>query len=330
MESTEKRPERRARREPAVPAEPKPGSAPADQPDAVPIEPLSVDDLAGALELSASASWNQNEADWRLMLTLGRAWGVRATDALGHERLAASVVALPYGSEFAWVSMVLVLPEFRGRGYASQLLRHALGELAWRGIAAILDATPAGHPIYVPLGFIDSWGFRRYRREAPAPGASVRGTAIPPVSAGERPAAVRPLRDTDWPSILAIDRPAFGADREALLRSLAARLPGAARVAERDGRIVGFVFGRDGREASQIGPLLAADAAVARALIDAALSSLDGPVYLDLTDRHAELLPWLQSRGFAFQRPFTRMLRGIPATPGDPARIVLVAGPELG
>ena len=70
--------------------------------------------------------------------------GIRAADASGSERLVASTVALPYGDEFAWVSMVLVLPEFRGRGYASLLLRHALGELAWRGIAAILDATPAG------------------------------------------------------------------------------------------------------------------------------------------------------------------------------------------
>jgi len=284
------------------------------------IARLAVADLADAVALSASASWNQNEADWRLMLTLGRAWGIRAADASGNERLAASVATLPYGSEFAWVSMVLVLPGFRGRGYATRLLAHALDELAWRGIAAILDATPDGRPIYLPLGFVDCWGFSRYWREAsarPKPG---------PVET----VAVRPLRDTDWPAILGIDRPAFGADREALLRSLAARLPRAAHVAEHDGRITGFVFGRDGREASQLGPLLAPDTATARALLEAALCTIDGPVYLDLADRHADLLDWLQSRGFAFQRPFTRMIRGLPKAPGDPTPIVLVAGPELG
>lgn len=286
------------------------------------IERIGVADLASALELSASASWNQNEADWRLMLVLGQAWGIRAPDASGSERLVASTVALPYGDEFAWVSMVLVLPEFRGRGYASQLLRHALGELAWRGIAAILDATPAGRPVYLGQGFVESWGFRRHRREArPRVDAPREGAGA---------VVARPLRDTDWPSILAIDRPAFGADREALLRWLAARLPAAAHVAERGGRLTGFVFGRDGREASQVGPLLADDDETASALLDAALSRLDGPVYVDLTDRHAQLLPWLQSRGFVFQRPFTRMLHGMPAVPGDPSRIVLVAGPELG
>jgi len=53
-------------------------------------------------------------------------------------------------------------------------------------------------------------------------------------------------------------------------------------------------------------------------------------VYADLLDRHGELLPWLQQRGFVFQRPFTRMVHGSDAAPGDPTLIVLVAGPELG
>ena len=36
------------------------------------IEPLGVEDLPGALALSLSANWNQNAADWRTMLALGR------------------------------------------------------------------------------------------------------------------------------------------------------------------------------------------------------------------------------------------------------------------
>ena len=156
MGNTEKPAERRVRRAKAGPAANHDGAARNGSAAGAPIGPLGVADLAGALELSASASWNQNEADWRLMLTLGRGWGIRALDDGGRERLAASVIALPYGDEFAWVSMVIVLPAFRGRGYASQLLEHALGELAWRGIAAILDATPDGHPIYVAKGFVDT------------------------------------------------------------------------------------------------------------------------------------------------------------------------------
>ncbi|MCW5658146.1 MAG: GNAT family N-acetyltransferase [Burkholderiaceae bacterium] len=289
------------------------------EPDAAAaIVPLRLQDLPGALALSLSANWNQNEADWRSMLTLGRGFGIHAAADDGVTRLAASVVVLPYGDDFAWVSMVLVLPAFRRRGYASLLLRHALAGLSAQGRAAVLDATPAGHAVYVQEGFIDTWGFARYRREARPDGAAMSG-------------ATRPLRDADWPAIEALDTPAFGANRGALLRALAQRLPLAARVAEQGGRVIGFVLGRDGREATQVGPLIAADDAVAHQLLADTLVALPGPLYLDLLDRRrALLLPWLQAQGFQFQRPFTRMVHGRRDAPGDAATIVLAAGPELG
>ncbi len=287
-----------------------------------PIAALTTADLAGALRLSESAHWNQNEADWRSMLGRGQGWAIHARDVAGAVQLAASTLVLPYGA-FAWISMVLVLPEFRRRGYATQLLRHALAHLATRGLTAVLDATPAGRAVYAKEGFRDTWGFARYRREdRPAtPGPAPRAGAV-----------TRPIRDSDWPAIAALDAPAFGADRQGLLRNLAARLPDAARVLEDSatGRLRGFVFGRDGRDTSQIGPLVADADDSAIALIADALRATPGPVCIDLLDRRRTLLPWLQEQGFAFQRPFTRMAHAAPGAPGHSDAVVLVAGPELG
>jgi GNAT superfamily N-acetyltransferase len=284
------------------------------------VRPLQPDDVPAAMQLSASAQWNQHADDWSMMLRLGQGWGIDAVDEAGQGRLAASVVVLPYGSHFAWVSMVLVLPEFRRRGFAQQLLRHALAHLRVQGRAAVLDATPAGHAVYLQEGFADTWGFARYRREAMAvlPG---------------RPAApaTRLLAEGDWPAIDALDRVAFGASRLPLLRCLAERQPQAARVLEQGGRLCGYVLARNGREAAQIGPLWATDAPAAMGLLHDALQPLrDQAVYIDLLDHHRELLPWLQALGFVFQRPFTRMVHGTAAAPGEPAAIVLAAGPELG
>jgi GNAT superfamily N-acetyltransferase len=282
--------------------------------DAAHCRPLTPADLPAALQLSAAASWNQDEDDWRTMLRLGRGWGIDAIDAAGHEQLAASIVVLPYGERFAWTSMVLVLPEFRRRGYAQQMLRFALRHLASQGRAAVLDATPAGHAVYLQEGFRDTWGFARYRREATAPS--------PPSPSGP---VTRALLKSDWPAIEALDSPAFGASRLALLRSLAQRLPQAARVVDQGGRLRGFVLGRNGREAQQIGPLLADDEATALSLLHAALVKASGPVYVDLLDNQRQLLPWLEQQGFALQRPFTRMVHGAPAAPGNAETIVLVA-----
>ena len=286
------------------------------------IRPLTAQDLPGALALSASAHWNQCEADWRMLLVLGQGWGVDAAALDGREQLAASIVILPYGNDFAWVSMVLVLPEFQRRGFAQQLLRHALGMLASRGMAGLLDATPAGHAVYLQEGFRDTWGFARYRRE--------RRDADGPVPARRSRPATRSVCNDDWPAIEAIDAPAFGASRMPLLHALAQRLPAAARVVEEGGRVRGFAFGRPGREATQIGPLVAADADTATALIADVLREVHADVYVDLLDSRRDMLPWLEAQGFALQRPFTRMVHGAASAPGDPTSIVLVAGPELG
>jgi GNAT superfamily N-acetyltransferase len=283
------------------------------------IRPLTPADLPAALRLSASASWNQHQNDWSTMLRLGQGWGIDATDDAGEKQLAASIIVLPYGEHFAWTSMVLVLPQFRRRGYAQRLLRFALNYLGAQGRAAVLDATPAGHAVYVQEGFHDTWGFARYRREACA--------ALQPRPVGP---PTRALRGADWPAIEALDRPAFGASRQALLHSLAERLPSAARVMEQGGRLCGFVLGREGREAHQIGPLLADDETTAKCLLHDALATLPAATYVDLLDRKRQMLPWLEQQGFAFQRPFTRMLHRARDAPGDPKSIVLAAGPEFG
>ncbi len=275
--------------------------------------PLREEHLAGCMRLSQAANWNQNEADWRVMLAFGRGWGV----TLGDGTLAASTLVLPYGGKFAWVSMVLVLPEHRRKGFATQLLKKALVENSRSRLTSILDATPAGHEVYLQEGFRDCWGFRRFSLSSSSKKFPLQKE-------------VRPMKVSDWPQILRLDAPAFGASREALLCNLAARLPEAALAAERDGQITGFLLGRDGREARQLGPLVARDGQTANALLGAALSRVAAPLYVDITDRAASLQAWAQQCGFEFQRSFTRMAHGAANAPGDASLVYCPAGAELG
>ena len=263
------------------------------------------------------------------MLSAGRGWGLSHADGT----LVASTVVLPYGPAdglgggFAWVSMVLVLPECRGRGHASRLLREALGWLAARGLVPVLDATPAGHPVYRREGFVDTWGLARHAREGGAP-------ALPATVPDDL--RIEPLREAHWPGLRALDAPAFGGDRSALLRALGRRAPRLAHVALRDGAVAGYVLGRPGRGATQLGPLVAADAATGVALLDAALAAAPGRVLADAPDGQGAMHAALRARGFEVQRPFMRMLHpgdAPPAharAPGDPSTLRLIAGPELG
>ena len=116
-----------------------------------------------------------------------------------------------------------------------------------------------------------------------------------------------------------------------MLRNLAARQPKAALVAERNGQVAGFVLAREGREAMQVGPLVARDEGTARELLAAALGAVPAPVYVDIADHAGPLQAWALEQGFTVQRPFTRMALGPRGyAPGEAALVFCPAGPELG
>ena len=127
-----------------------------------------------------------------------------------------------------------------------------------------------------------------------------------------------------------MDSEAFGSDRGALLARLRARSRGFACAVGRAGRVRGFLLGRAGRVATQIGPIVAEDEADAIDLAGYAVARVASPVIVDVLDRHRRLAAWLASQGFERERPYTRMTLGRDAPFGDPRRLAAIAGPELG
>ena len=273
---------------------------------------LRADDLDGANALVAEAGWNQNAADWRIFLELGRAFAVK--DAGG--RLAATAATLPYPSGFGWISMVLVSGPFRRQGIATRLLQRCIGALHEAGMVPVLDATPAGRDVYRPLGFRDGWAITRWRRSAASQVKETKGARL--LGAG------------DWPAVLALDAQAFGCDRAPLLERLRSRSSGFGCVIEGNGGLRGFLLGREGRVAMQLGPIVADDEAAAAELAAFACARIDGPMLVDALDRHGGLARWLEAHGFAKERPYTRMALGREELFGDPRRLAAIAGPELG
>ena len=271
-------------------------------------------ELADAEALVREAGWNQVAADWEIFGTLGT---VHAARACGH--VVATAATLPYGA-FAWISMVLVRGEHRRYGLGTRLLKRCVEVLTEQRQVPILDATPAGKPLYRAMGFQETWGYQRLAASSAGISSAVSSDGI----------TVRPVTEADWTALVAHDATAFGAERGALLRRLRGRLPAAELIAERHSAVVGFLLGRDGRSASQLGPLVADDESTARALLERALSAINGPIYIDLADSKSGIRSWLEQRGFASQRPLTRMLLNRATGFDDPSRTYAVVGPEFG
>ena len=280
------------------------------------ISALQPADVEAAQALVVEAGWNQVAADWALFTDLGQAYKVSAPDGA----IVASAATLPYAGGFGWISMVLVSTAWRRRGLATQLLQRCIAGLQAQGRTPMLDATPAGRAVYRQLGFHDGWAINRWRRSAaPEPPPALGGLA-----------AVRPLRPGELAQVTALDAQAFGAARPALIERLAARRTAWAAVCEGPDGLQGFLLGRNGRHATQLGPLVARDEDVAVALLDHALRSQREPLLVDLLAGHARVAQVLLERGFAIERPYTRMALGPAAAPGDGQRTIAIAGPELG
>ncbi len=281
------------------------------------LRPLAGTDGPVGERLAAEAGWNQTAADWAYLLANGLGWGYEDETA----RLGATAMILPYGGAVAWIGMVLVTATWRNRGIATALLRHCLRESEERGWMPGLDATMAGRKVYLPLGFADIYPLTRFIAEP----------AMPP--GGRNEGGCRPMTEDDLAAVTALDEISFGAERRDLLAHLSTRAPRSAWVFEKDGRILGFCLGRDGWEADQIGPVIAADAAAATALCTQALAARAEPkrqVYIDAVDRHTAFAAWLRAAGFVRQRAFIRMLKGRNQPIGDPGPTFAIAGPELG
>jgi hypothetical protein len=242
--------------------------------------------------------------------------------AIEEGRIVGSGGAVRYGDALAWICMILVDPSRRGHGIGTRVFDDVLERtealVRAGGLRVVgLDATPAGHGIYVQRGFQDAGGLVRVRAEPMRSGLE----SCPP--------AVRRLTPEDLDTVLAFDRAVFGADRGAVLRWSFASAPDLACVARQSGATA-YCFGRHGDHSDQVGPVVAEDPALARDLVAACLSRPRGrPLIVDARAEPAWLAT-LSRMGFQEQRPFTRMCRGDARPAARPASEPVVFGPEFG
>ena len=252
------------------------------------IRTLTIRDLPAAMRLKEAAGWNQTRQDWELVMRMAPD-GCFGLECEGE--LAATTTAVRYGTELAWIGMVLTHPRFRGRGFARRLMEHAIAYLELEGVAWMkLDATDMGYPLYRKLGFEDECVVERWMR---GPGAEACGTA-------ESCGAPCHFALEEW---IDLDREAFGADRSRLLAELAsgeaAAVPGG-----------GYAMGRAGSKAAYFGPSVTQSAEAARVLLCWFLRlHPQEPVYWDLFPDNAAAVELARELGFECRRKLVRMAR---------------------
>ena len=274
-------------------------------------------DLPFADSLRALAGWNQTLADWRRFLAM-QPQGCFLAQWDGAPAGTATTVV--YGSDLAWIGMVLVHPVYRRRGIGRGLLLKCIEHLQARQVRCIkLDATPQGRPVYESLGFKDEWTLRRWEAEL---------SAVAPKPADSH---IRAWEEADALRFDPYDARAFGVSRHKLILALARQSRFALTYESQPDVATGCGLLRPGAQASYLGPVSANSPREGIALIEALTAQGGaGHVFWDIPDLNAAAVGWAERHGFRVQRSLTRMWLGDNCRAGNPLEQFATAGPELG
>jgi len=210
--------------------------------------------------------------------------------------------------------MIIVSPESQKQGIGSLIMEELLRQAEGRTI--VLCSTLAGERLYERLGFVPQ-GFI-YQHQAVLP----ESPAVP------LPTGLRALLPAELPELIELDRRASGMGRGRLLEALHA--VGLIVVVSQGGELTGYACSRRWGRGIVIGPVVAADATQAKALIAVQLSTQVGRfVRIDVTDAGG-LSPWLGEIGLGRADHGRTMVKGkLPRVAGAP-RVFALANQSLG
>ncbi|MDN3023740.1 GNAT family N-acetyltransferase [Streptomyces sp. S.PB5] len=267
----------------------------------LPIRRLTLRDLTACADLSEDRGWPREEHKWGFLLTSGKGYGIDDPEG----GLVTACVVTEYGPrdrpDLGAIGMVLVAERHARQGIGRRLMRHVLTEMGTTPLT--LHATPNGRPLYEELGFKVTGRAEMVRGRFTADGY-------------EPTVATRAATAEDLTAILRLDEEVFGTDRTHIVT----RLPAFAdqlRVAEENGRIIGYAAAWPNMDNHVVGPLVARDTETAKALVASLAARTDLTLRTDIDVRHEGLLAWLKERGLATVAFNAVMTHGISELPGD-------------
>jgi GNAT superfamily N-acetyltransferase len=155
-------------------------------------------ELSQLQALSISVGWPHRAPDWQHARDVGH--GFVALDEIG--RISASTMWFPHGYQFATFGMLITAPRLQANGAARWLMERVLADCSGRHIR--LNSTREARRLYVSFGFRPQRTIFQCQGEAVAP---------PETAAIADGLTLRRLDRADIEAVIALDTPAFGAER---------------------------------------------------------------------------------------------------------------------
>jgi predicted N-acetyltransferase YhbS len=259
---------------------------------------MTESDLPSAHGLTQALRWAHRLEDWQFLLRVGTGFVAEESG-----KLIGTGLCWKFGITHASLGLIIVSPERQGKGIGRELMNLVLEELGDRCI--LLNATPAGQPLYEKLGFVPTGTVDQHQ-------GTMQQTSPIALAAGER---IRPVAAGDLKVLAELATRALGMPREEMMAQVLNLAEGV--LIEKDGEPLGFSMIRRFGRGHMIGPVVAPDTERAKALIAHWAEAYAGSfVRVDATGASG-LTAWLESLGLPLIEPGVAMVRGlVPASDG--------------
>ncbi|MCL6452174.1 MAG: GNAT family N-acetyltransferase [Alicyclobacillus sp.] len=277
------------------------------------LDRLTVHDVESIISLSGSVGWDYTRNEVQVFLQAGTLFGHRQDSG----RIISCAGVFPYG-ELASIGVVIVHPQYQGRGLGRDLMQKCLREVDH--VPTMLVSTVEGQRLYTSLGFKTVSSIHKLLSEKP-----IRWS-IEPNSDGK----FENLSEADLDNVIQLDTQVVGANRSKFLSS---RLPFSnTDIVLRDnhGILQGYAMTVCRNDLLIVGPVVAPNYNAALTMMRLLTDGGKGRVRVDVPSSQAELFDALISLGFHEEERPPVMMRNASTLPGDRSRLYAIAAQAFG
>ncbi|HDV8359742.1 GNAT family N-acetyltransferase [Bacillus sp. FSL R5-0585] len=247
------------------------------------VERLSKEQIGDIVALSSYIGWDYNREEIDTVFNSGIVYGVWNE----RKELIASAAIILYGEALASIGMVIVHPDYKGRGIGKIITEACVTSVSAQ-TPIMLIATDEGKPLYEKLGFrAVSYVSKYICNSYNAKDYCVRNEDY-----------VMNYEEGDLEKIIKIDEYGFGTNRKEFLKKRIMQSEQCVVVKDTEENIIGYGLSIQTPENKIIGPVVAKNNAMAMRMVHDLARGHNGKLRMDVPEGKNDFMKELEIAGF--------------------------------
>lgn len=247
------------------------------------VERLREEKIGNIVSLSSYIGWDYNREEIETIFNAGIVYGVWNE----REELIASAAIILYEETLVSIGMVIVHPDYKGRGIGKAIMNSCMNSVSAR-TPIMLIATDEGKPLYEKLGFRAVSYVSKY----------ICNSYNANHKCAEDEEYMMGYKEGDLEGIIKIDEGAFGTSRNQFLKQRIMQSDQCVVVKDTKENVVGNGISIQTPENKIIGPVVAKNDTMAMRIIHDLAREHDGNLRMDVPEGKNDFLKELEITGF--------------------------------